>query len=61
MTCQSLVSCLHGLVSSDRNSHMVSYAIVVDGEIHKMDNNSDFAHLYDYIRSADQHKTPVQK
>jgi hypothetical protein len=33
-----------------------SARIVVDGEIHKMDKNSDFAYSYDYIRSADQHK-----
>ncbi|MDR2602976.1 MAG: hypothetical protein LBC11_00230 [Puniceicoccales bacterium] len=30
--------------------------IVIDGEIHKMDKNSDFEYSYDYARSADQHR-----
>ncbi|MDR1457612.1 MAG: IPT/TIG domain-containing protein [Puniceicoccales bacterium] len=30
--------------------------IVIDGEIHRMDKNSDFEYSYDYARSADQHK-----
>ncbi|MDR2628874.1 MAG: IPT/TIG domain-containing protein [Puniceicoccales bacterium] len=33
-----------------------SARIIVDGEVHKMDKNSDFEYSYDYARSADQHK-----
>lgn len=37
--------------------HSCSARIVIDGEIHRMDKNSEFAYAYNYKRPAGQHKT----